>query len=125
MAILAAACERSPIPPSPAPSAARSARPAVSSPPASAAVTSPPPPSCADWTVKDSGATGSLERWCQQFGPCPESLQQGIARVPGRFSTIEARGNYRVLRSGLLGGRSYAFESDRLVRAQIWDDVAF
>jgi hypothetical protein len=75
--------------------------------------------------VTDSRATGSLEQWCRHFGPCPEGLQQALARVTGRFPTIEERGAYRVVRGGLLGGRSYTFERERLVGAQVWDDGPF
>ena len=75
--------------------------------------------------MKDSGATGGLEHWCRHFGPCPESLQQGVARTLGLFPTIQVHPNYRVLQSGFLGGRSYTFEGDRLVGARIWDDMPF
>jgi hypothetical protein len=129
VAVLAVACKRSPLPPSPASSAAGSARSALSgSPPASASVAPvapAAPPRCADWTVNDRAAKGSLEHFCQQFGPCPRSLQQAVDRMPRFSTTIETRGNYRVLRSGFLGGRRYTFEHDRLVGAQIWDDVAY
>lgn len=45
--------------------------------------------------------------------------------MPGLFATIATSGNYRVLRSGFLGGRAYTFELGRLVGAHIWDDVPF
>lgn len=125
MVLFAGACKRSPMPPSPGPSA-HSARLAVSgSPPASAPVASVAAPSCADWTVNDRGATGSLEHWCQHFGPCPESLQQAVTGATGRFPTIETRGTYRTFHSGFLGGRAYTFELDRLVGARIWNDGPF
>jgi hypothetical protein len=75
--------------------------------------------------VIENVATASLERWCQLFGPCPTTLQQQVARMPDLFATIQTSGNYRVLRSGFLGGRSYTFERDRLVGAQTWDDTPF
>jgi len=119
----AVACQRAPIPPSPAGSASSSARAAVSSSPPASASANVVRPSCADWTVSDAGAKGSLVDWCRQFGPCPESLQQGVDRVPLFFSSIETRGQYRILRSGFLGGRRYTFESDPLVGAELWNDM--
>ena len=38
---------------------------------------------------------------------------------------IDVRGQRHVLRSGFLGGRSYTFDSGRLVAAEAWDDMAF
>ena len=128
MTVLALACERSPTPPPPASSAAEPAQRAVSSaPPASvSAASASAPPSCSDWTLNDSSAKGSLEHWCQQFGPCPQNLQQAIARAPRTsFPGIEARGKRHVFRSGFLGGRSYTFDSGRLVAAEAWDDGPF
>jgi hypothetical protein len=126
MALLAMACKRSPVPPSPAPSIAGSARPTVlGSPSAPAPVAPAPTPSCANWTVSDRAAKGSLEHWCQDFGPCPKNLQQGIERLPRVHRAIEARGSYRIVRGGFLGGRSYTFESDRLVGAQTENDIPF
>lgn len=124
VALLAVACKRSPLP-SPAPSSAASARSAASGSAAASASVAPLAPSCAEWTVEESRAKGSLEHWCQQFGPCPRSLQEGIARVPGLFPNIEARGRQRVLSAGFLGGYRYTFELDRLVGAELWDDMSF
>ncbi len=123
LAIIAVACERSPVP-SPAPPPSEAPVAVHSSPPASAS-SAPAPPRCADWTVADYDAQGSLEHWCRLWGPCPENLQQGVARVPGLFPTIEVRGHHRILHAGFLGGFRYTFESDRLVGAEIWDDMAF
>ncbi len=75
--------------------------------------------------MNEHQAKGSLEDWCQLFGPCPKSLREGVARVPDFQTTIDVRGNYRVLRHGFLGGRSYTFEFDRLVGAETWNDLAF
>jgi hypothetical protein len=75
--------------------------------------------------VTEHGAKGDLARWCQQFGPCPENLPQALDRMHSFDTTIEVRRNYRVLRTGFLGGRWYAFEFDRLVGAELWDDMPF
>jgi hypothetical protein len=124
LAVSACACKRSPAPPLPGPSNVGSAS-ASSSPPAAASAASPAPDGCAVWTVNEHAAAASVAHFCEHFGPCPDSLQHGITRMRERFATVEARGNHRVLRGGMLGGRWYAFELDRLVGARIWDDLPF
>lgn len=84
---------------------------------------------CPGWQVNALGrAIGSLERFCQEFAPCPKALRD--AGDLGFFGTLP---KVEVFTSGIIvlygsesDGRRFAFTSKgKLVGASIWQERTF